>query len=129
MVDHSPKITLHQMDEDDSLELLQQILKLNILDVDPHGSSTSATGRDTAESPSRNLSNNNGSDNCGALSAAIDACDIAEGWNDEVETKKPKRGRPRKRVVNSREFIYCAPYLHSEFIKLSRQKAASIITM
>ncbi|KAG2129259.1 uncharacterized protein EDB93DRAFT_1108727 [Suillus bovinus] len=91
------------MDEDDSLELLQQILKLNILDVDPHGSSTSATGRDTAESPSRNLSNNNGSDNCGALSAAIDACDIAEGWNDEVETKKPKRGRPRKRVVNSRK--------------------------
>lgn len=87
------------MDDEDSLNILQQIRKLNILDPDPHGSTILGTSNKSAS-----MFGSNDSVNIKALFAAVEKCKIVDEGTDEFEKQKPKRGRPRKRVVQRREY-------------------------
>lgn len=70
---YSHNSTQHMMDDDDSVEILQQILNLKILDWNP----------------------------------------LDEG-KSEVAKNKPKRGRPRKRVVQRRECMNATPIYRTD---------------
>ncbi|KAG2046010.1 hypothetical protein BDR06DRAFT_1039924, partial [Suillus hirtellus] len=79
------------MEEDDSIDILQEILKSKILDWNPHGSKILET---------RGL---NVDDDVGALSADFENCKILDKERALVENNnKGRRGRPRKRETRRR---------------------------
>ncbi|KAG2063554.1 hypothetical protein BDR04DRAFT_1163563 [Suillus decipiens] len=89
-----------QMDEEDYVNILQEILESKILDWDPHGSKISGSGDQTGEDVCENPANTG--TNIAALSTAIEKCNIQGEARDDVKKQKPKRGRPKKRVVQCR---------------------------
>lgn len=95
---------LHTMDNDeDTLDILQQILKLKILDSDTQGSrvlgSTGASYDRATEVISNDISNGR------QRFAAEETRKILDNRNIEVQQQKPKRGRPRKRVRQHRQYL------------------------
>ncbi|KAG2045531.1 hypothetical protein BDR06DRAFT_978145, partial [Suillus hirtellus] len=89
------------MDEEVSVDILQQILQLKILDWDPQGSKILDTNVEIAESSCEDGLNPN--EIIEALAKDIDTLQIVDEVN--IEKKKPKRGRPKKRVVQRRSKI------------------------
>ncbi|KIK32016.1 hypothetical protein CY34DRAFT_111146, partial [Suillus luteus UH-Slu-Lm8-n1] len=73
------------MDDEDSLDVLQQIMQLNILDSQPQG---------YAESGPR-----------GHAIEAAETCQTIVTGSIEVDKQKKKRGRPRKRVIYRRKKV------------------------
>ncbi|KAG1832549.1 hypothetical protein DFJ58DRAFT_736334 [Suillus subalutaceus] len=89
------------MDDDESVDLLQQIFELKILDWDTEGSIIPETNVNQAvKSAYEDALKPTG--NIGAPSAGIERCHILDQGKDEIAKQKPKRGRPRKRVVQRR---------------------------
>jgi hypothetical protein len=78
-------------------DILQQILESKILDWDPHGSRIlGTTGHAVGESYEDRV---NTDANIAALSTAIDRCNIACEDEYEAEEQKPKRGQPKKHII------------------------------
>jgi hypothetical protein len=89
------------MDDEDSLNILQQIFRLNILDSDPHRPTILEAGSHSNQSASMVRTKDNIDDR--ALFAAIVKYKTIDKGKDDSNTQKPKRGRPRKRVVHHGE--------------------------
>ncbi|KAG2352385.1 hypothetical protein BDR07DRAFT_1498423 [Suillus spraguei] len=89
-----------QMDEEDYVDILQEILESKILDWDPHSAKISGSGDQAGEVVCQDAVNTG--TNIAALSTAIEQCNIQGDVRDEVKKEKPKRGRPKKRVVHCR---------------------------
>jgi hypothetical protein len=93
------------MDEVDSHDIWQQILRLKILDTDSDSPSVIGNSAKQAEiAPDDEL--NLDDDDIATLAAAIGKFDIEDGMGTEGAKPKPKRGRPKKRVIQRSEYAY-----------------------
>jgi hypothetical protein len=89
------------IDDVDSCDIWQQILRLKILDTDSENSSVIGSSGTSAEiAAALNLDD----DDIATLAAAIDKFEIVDSRSTEDIKPKPKRGRPKKRVVQRREY-------------------------
>ncbi|KAG1743531.1 hypothetical protein EDD22DRAFT_851488 [Suillus occidentalis] len=86
------------MDEIDSSDIWQQILRLNILDTDSENSSVIGSSGKPAEIAADDVLNLN-DDDIATLAAAIDKVEIVDTRGSMDIKPKPKRGRPKKRVI------------------------------
>ncbi|KAG1724497.1 hypothetical protein EDD22DRAFT_853810, partial [Suillus occidentalis] len=86
------------MDEIDSSDIWQQILRLNILDTDSENSSVIGSSGKPAEIAADDVLNLN-DDDIATLAAAIDKVEIVDTRGSMDIKPKRKRGRPKKRVI------------------------------
>jgi hypothetical protein len=92
------------MDGPDISDIELEIMKSKILDWDPQRWRIVGT---IGYKPEHTLEDGwNTDDDLQGLSAAIDNCKIVESSRNHVETTKGRRGRPKKRVVQRRGYIY-----------------------
>ncbi|KAG1729382.1 hypothetical protein EDB19DRAFT_1832426 [Suillus lakei] len=85
------------MEDDNSFNILEEILKSKILEWNPNGSTVLGTRGYMVNNTSEDGWNTD--EDIGALSIAIDNCKMLDDGMNVLETHKQQRGRPRKPVV------------------------------
>jgi hypothetical protein len=96
------------IEEDDSMDILQEILQSKILDWDPQHSKIMEIDICKDNNKLQDAWNTDDDDD-GGLSVAITNCKIVDGKCPQIETSKRRRGRPRKRAIQRRAYIYSTP--------------------
>jgi hypothetical protein len=94
------------MDQEDSVDILQEILRSKILDWDSHGSDTLGTDEHAVE---------------GVYEDGVNTdINICEEVRDEVETKKRKPGCPKKRAMQICKCMCSTPILYNKLRHVCR---------